>query len=225
MSNGAQTRIARSRTKVLAAASDVFLREGYLAANMEQVASEAGVSIQTIYSHFKGKEALFLEVATHMAGGAASAVGNSVEMLPRDTSVEEWLTQFASQQLKIVMTPTLMQLRRMVIGEVGRFPQLGRTLYEAGPGRAIARLATVLQHYSERGEIAVTNPERAAKQFNWLLMGGPTSEVMHLGDGAIPTEPEMQTQVAEAVAVFLAAYGRDHVTGVCLDPQADAPGE
>jgi len=207
MSNGAQTRIARSRAKILAAAADVFLCDGYLAASMEQVASEAGVSIQTIYTHFKGKEALFLEVATEMAGGAASAVGNLVETLPEDTAIKEWLTRFATQQLKIVMTPTLMQLRRMVIGEVGRFPQLGRTLYEAGPGRAIARLTNVLQHYSERGEVAVRDPERAAKQFNWLLMGGPTSEVMHLGDDAIPTELEMETHANEAVAVFLAAYG------------------
>lgn len=209
MNNGAQTRIARSRTKILAAASDVFLSEGYVASSMEQVALAADVSIQTIYSHFKGKEALFLEVATDLAGGAASAVGNLVETLPEDTPVEEWLTRFATQQLKVVLTPTLMQLRRMVIGEVGRFPQLGRTLYEAGPGRAIARLTTGLQHYIERGEIAMTDPVRAAKQFNWLLMGGPTSEVMYLGEAAIPTEPEMRTQVDETVAIFLAAYGRE----------------
>lgn len=209
MNNGAQTRIARSRTKILAAASDVFLSEGYVASSMEQVALAADVSIQTIYSHFKGKEALFLEVATDLAGGAASAVGNLVETLPEDTPVEEWLTRFATQQLKVVLTPTLMQLRRMVIGEVGRFPQLGRTLYEAGPGRAIARLTTGLQHYIERGEIAMTDPVRAAKQFNWLLMGGPTSEVMYLGEAAMPTEPEMRTQVDETVAIFLAAYGRE----------------
>ncbi|WP_029619773.1 TetR/AcrR family transcriptional regulator [Pseudorhizobium marinum] len=209
MNNGAQTRIARSRTKILAAASDVFLSEGYVASSMEQVALAADVSIQTIYSHFKGKGALFLEVATDLAGGAASAVGNLVETLPEDTPVEEWLTRFATQQLKVVLTPTLMQLRRMVIGEVGRFPQLGRTLYEAGPGRAIARLTTGLQHYIERGEIAMTDPVRAAKQFNWLLMGGPTSEVMYLGEAAIPTEPEMRTQVDETVAIFLAAYGRE----------------
>ncbi|MDY6961081.1 MAG: TetR/AcrR family transcriptional regulator [Pseudomonadota bacterium] len=209
MNNGAQTRIARSRNKILAAASDVFLSEGYVASSMEQVALAADVSIQTIYSHFKGKEALFLEVATDLAGGAASAVGNLVETLPEDTPVEEWLTRFATQQLKVVLTPTLMQLRRMVIGEVGRFPQLGRTLYESGPGRAIARLTTGLQHYIERGEIAMTDPVRAAKQFNWLLMGGPTSEVMYLGEAAIPTEPEMRTQVDETVAIFLAAYGRE----------------
>lgn len=209
MNNGAQTRIARSRNKILAAASDVFLSEGYVASSMEQVALAADVSIQTIYSHFKGKEALFLEVATDLAGGAASAVGNLVETLPEDTPVEEWLTRFATQQLKVVLTPTLMQLRRIVIGEVGRFPQLGRTLYEAGPGRAIARLTTGLQHYIERGEIAMTDPVRAAKQFNWLLMGGPTSEVMYLGEAAMPTEPEMRTQVDETVAIFLAAYGRE----------------
>jgi len=210
MSNGAQTRIARSRAKVLAAATDVFLREGFLGASMEQVAAAAGVSVQTIYSHFKGKEPLFLEVTTHMAGGAARAVGNEVEALPEKTSVEDWLTHFATEQLRIVLTPTLMQLRRMVIGEAVRFPQLGKTLYEAGPGRAIKRLETILEYYRECGELIIAEPERAAKQFNWLLMGGPTTEVMHLGDEAIPTRLDMEAHVKATVEMFMAAYGANN---------------
>src|SRR5439155_24400616 len=39
------------------------------------------------------------------------------------------------------MQPRILQLRRLVIGEAGRFPELGRTFYEQGPGRTIAALA------------------------------------------------------------------------------------
>jgi TetR/AcrR family transcriptional regulator, mexJK operon transcriptional repressor len=33
-----------------------------------------------------------------------------------------------------VIQPTVMQLRRLVIGEAGRFPELGRLFYDSGPG-------------------------------------------------------------------------------------------
>lgn len=39
------------------------------------------------------------------------------------------------------MQPRLLQLRRLVIGEAGRFPELGQTFYEQGPGRTVAALA------------------------------------------------------------------------------------
>jgi TetR/AcrR family transcriptional regulator, mexJK operon transcriptional repressor len=51
-----------------------------------------------------------------------------------------------------------MQLRRMVIGESGRFPELGAALFREGPGRAIDRLAEVFTHYAATGELAISDP-------------------------------------------------------------------
>ena len=45
MSNGAGTRIRESKAKILSAAEDVFLRSGFLGANMDSVAEAAGVSM------------------------------------------------------------------------------------------------------------------------------------------------------------------------------------
>ena len=45
----------------------------------------------------------------------------------------------ARQLLATVMQPRILQLRRLVIGEAGRFPELGRTFYEQGPGRTVTR--------------------------------------------------------------------------------------
>ena len=52
--------------------------------------------------------------------------------------LEGYLVGYAVRQLEVVLTPRILQLRRLVIGEVGRFPELGAALYAGGPGRAIA---------------------------------------------------------------------------------------
>lgn len=206
MSNGAQTRIERSRARIISAASDVFLAEGFLGATMDQIAARADVSVQTIYSRFSSKETLFEEVVGALAGGAAQKIGREVDDLPAGASAEDWLLSFGNEQLKAVLTPRLMQLRRMVIGESARFPELGVALYRQGPGRAIERLTEALTRFSTEGVLRVPDPVVAAKQFNWLLMGGPTSEVMHLGDAAIPGTRQMQKHARDTVDLFLARY-------------------
>jgi TetR/AcrR family transcriptional regulator, mexJK operon transcriptional repressor len=206
MSNGARTRIERSRAKIVAAAADVFLDQGFLGATMDQIASRADVSVQTVYSRFKSKESLFNEVVGELAGGATRDIEQEVDALPDGTRPEDWLLRFAEEQLRTVLTPRLMQLRRMVIGESGRFPELGAALFREGPGRAIERLAEVFTHYVSTGALEIGDPWVAARQFNWLLMGGPTSEVMHLGDAAIPDADEMRQHARETVEMFLARY-------------------
>ena len=133
MSNGAATRLRRSRGKILAAAAEVFLRHGFLGTNMDAIAEKADVSKQTVYAHFNSKEALFIQVVEAMTGEAAHELREGIEEPLDDRPVKEFLLGLAVDQLTVVMTPRLMRLRRMVIGEVERFPELGQSLYENGP--------------------------------------------------------------------------------------------
>ena len=48
--------------------------------------------------------------------------------------IEADLRDLARRQLAKVMQPQVLQLRRLVIGEATRFPELGRTFYELGRG-------------------------------------------------------------------------------------------
>jgi len=48
---------------VLAAAERLFLRDGYHAAKMADIAREAGISVGTLYKHFVSKEAVFESLA------------------------------------------------------------------------------------------------------------------------------------------------------------------
>jgi TetR/AcrR family transcriptional regulator, mexJK operon transcriptional repressor len=206
MSNGAATRINRSRAQIISAAEKVFLQHGFLGTNMDMVAATAGVSKQTVYAHFKSKEALFIEVVQAMTGAASHAIREDVEDVLDDRPVQEYLLQVAIDQLTIVMTPRLMQLRRMVIGEVERFPELGQSLHENGPMRSIRRLTRALKHYTSIGQIRTPYPLVAATHFNWLVMGGPTNTAMFLGDDGIPSKAQLCAHVRESVRIFLCGY-------------------
>src|SRR5690606_10512871 len=71
-------RVERSRAAIVAAAMEHFLRDGYVGANVDEIAAEARVSKRTIYNVFGGKEQLFREI---LADALATA-----ERFSRDVS-------------------------------------------------------------------------------------------------------------------------------------------
>jgi TetR/AcrR family transcriptional regulator, mexJK operon transcriptional repressor len=200
---------ARKHRAILAAAEEMFLRDGYLGTNMDELAARSQVSKQTVYKHFGSKEALFVELVTTMTDATADRVHRAVSDPADATELAAYLQAYAERQLAVVMTPRILQLRRLVIGEVARFPGLARALYESGPKRAMASLATVFLRLGSAGLLEVDDPDAAASHFNWLIMGEPLNRAMLLGDTAIPDARTRRRHAAGAVRVFLAAYGRD----------------
>lgn len=200
-------RTQRKRQTILEAAADLFLRTGYLGTSMDEVAQRADVSKQTVYAQFSSKEALFVAMVGSMTSAAASEIHSDLGVARNEEEVSGYLRAYAERQLLVVLTPRLMQLRRLVIGEVGRFPQLGRSVYEGGPLRAISAIATSLEELADRGLLAIDDPVAAASHFNWLVMGDPVNKVMLLGDDAIPSRAVLERHVANAVRAFLEGYG------------------
>jgi TetR/AcrR family transcriptional regulator, mexJK operon transcriptional repressor len=200
-------RSARKRRAVIEAATKLFLQNGYLGTNMDEVANVARVSKQTVYKQFSNKESLFIEIVTSLANAASNAVHNAVPRFVDGADLTEYLCDYAYRQLRVVLTPQLMQLRRMVIGEVGRFPELGTNLYESGPKRAMAAFAATLSNLAKQGLLSIEDPANAASHFNWLIMSAPVNQVMLLGDRAIPNGAQLRRHAEQGVRVFLAAYG------------------
>ena len=200
-------RSARKRRAMLAAAEVLFLRHGYLGTSMDELAELSNVSKQTLYAHFGSKEALFVELVSSMTGAAGDGLYDLDVEPAADGDVAGYLEQYAADQLAIVMTPRLMKLRRLVIGEVGRFPALARALYENGPQRGIGSLAVAMTSLRDRGLLDLDDPAEAATTFNWLVMAAPVNEAMLLGDDAIPSPEALRRHAAHATRVFMAAYG------------------
>jgi TetR/AcrR family transcriptional regulator, mexJK operon transcriptional repressor len=199
-------RSERKRRAILAAAEEMFLRGGYLGTNMDELAARSQVSKQTIYKHFGSKEALFVELVTAMTDATSDRVHQEVPEPERADELASFLERYAERQLAAVMTPRLLQLRRLVIGEVERFPELAEALYERGPRRAITAIAAVFDRLAEPGLLDIDDSIAAATQFNWLVMGEPLNRAMLLGDAAIPAEADLRAHAAAGVRVFLAAY-------------------
>jgi AcrR family transcriptional regulator len=201
-------RSARKHRAILDAATEIFLRSGYLGTNMDEIAALSSVSKQTVYKHFESKEALFVAIVTRMTSEAGDTVHDAIPDLGKDDDLAEYLVNYAERQLTIVLTPRIMQLRRLVIGEVSRFPELAKVLYELGPKRAMTILAAMFGRLAERGLLIIDAPEVAASHFNWLVMSEALNRAMLLGDHAIPSQTALHKYAEEGVRVFLAAYGR-----------------
>jgi AcrR family transcriptional regulator len=192
---------------ILDAAEMIFLRDGYLGTSMDGVAARSHVSKQTVYKHFGSKESLFVEIVTSMTSRAGDAVEVNMSAEAAGDDVRPYLRDYALTQLTVVLTPRLMQLRRLVIGEVARFPELARVLHESGPKRAISQLAAIFEQLAERRLLTLDDPALAASHFNWLVMAEPLNRAMLLGDDSILSEQELRRHAEQSVHVFLAAYG------------------
>ena len=201
-------RSVRKRSAILDAATTLFLRSGYLGTSMDEIAALAGVSKQTVYKHFAGKEALFSAIVSAAVDAAGDPVLEDATALADSEDVAADLQAFARRLLGLVLQPRLMQLRRLVIGEANRFPELGRAFYERGAGRSGAALAAAFERLAERGVLSADDPQLAAAHFNWLVMAAPVNRSMLLGDDGIPSAAELDRYAEGGVRAFLAAYGR-----------------
>jgi TetR/AcrR family transcriptional regulator, mexJK operon transcriptional repressor len=201
-----EPRSVRKRQAILEAATTVFLRNGYLGTSMDEIAALAAVSKQTVYKHFADKERLFSEIVVSTVNEAGEPTVDEVVNLRDSGDIEADLRDLARRLLERVMQPRLLQLRRVVIGEAGRFPELGRTFYELGPGRTVDALALAFDNLAERGVLELDDPRLAAAHFNWLIMSIPLNQAMLFGQDEPPADLDRYADTG--VRVFLAAYGR-----------------
>jgi TetR/AcrR family transcriptional repressor of mexJK operon len=106
------------------------------------------------------------------------------------------------------MQPRVLKLRRLVIAESTRFPELGRTFYEQGPARTITALTIVFKQLATRGLLSCDDPQLAAAHFNWLVMLIPLNRAMLLGEDATPKANELNHYADAGTRAFLSAYGK-----------------
>ena len=197
----------RKRAAITEAATTLFLRDGYRGTSMEEIASVAGVSKQTVYKQFAHKEQLFSHVVQTLVNEASDPVHEAVQTVDVAGDVREELRAIARRQLQLVLRPRLMQLRRLVIAETIQFPKLGKVFFEQGPRRTIGALADTLRDFADRGALEIDDPELAATHFNWLLMGDALNRAMLLGLSKAPPARELDRWATTAVDTFLAAFG------------------
>jgi TetR/AcrR family transcriptional repressor of mexJK operon len=175
-------RSARKRRMIMEAAATLFLRNGYQGTSMDEIAALAAVSKQTVYKNFADKERLFSDIVLGVAGTVESFLQTVSDTLRDTDDLEGDLKTLGRQYIRVVMRPQVLQMRRLLIGESARFPDLARAYYEKAPERVLTALAPELARLTERGHLKVDDPLLAAKHFAFLILGTPLDKAMFYGD-------------------------------------------
>jgi TetR/AcrR family transcriptional regulator, mexJK operon transcriptional repressor len=199
------SRAETKRAAILDAAGQVFLAKGYVGTSMDEIASVAAVSKQTVYKHFADKETLFHELITATVHTTGESVPDD-PILVGDQPLDEELAAYARHLLHGVMQPRVVQLRRLVIGEATRFPALGRSFYDLGLARTIDALATVFARLADDSQLQLDDPPLAAEHFIWLVLSIPLNRAMLLGDNHSVRAEDLDHYADAGVDTFLAAY-------------------
>lgn len=203
---GGQTRSARKRAAIMAAATEAFMEEGYSGTSMDDVARIAAVSKQTVYKHFADKETLFTEMVLATTDRVDSMVDLVAGAIPADPeTLEENLTRLAGQFLAALTSPNVLRLRRLVIANAHTFPELGAAWYERGFQRVLRTLATRFEELTRAKVLRADQPTLAAEHFCGLLLWIPLNWAMFTGALSF-TEDELDEYANAAVRAFLAAY-------------------
>jgi TetR/AcrR family transcriptional repressor of mexJK operon len=205
----ADTRPARGRPRdteknsaILEAASQAFLESGFDGTSMDEVARRAGVSKQTVYSHFSSKEQLFSAAIREKieVSFPEPAIGDGARQTP-----EAELRVFVERFCRLLMSAEAIAMHRVLVAAAGKGPELAKIFWESGPAEMIDRLGNFLRTWADAGELEIDDYHLAGKRLVALIKGQMHFE-LSIGLRDSFTEEEFQRHVGNVVDAFLRIY-------------------
>lgn len=179
------------------AATTIFLRDGYTAASMADVASMAGMSKRTLYRAFPSKEDLFED--TIVAVLAPLRIDASLEQEPDLALALQGILEAAGRHL---LAQRQTALFRLVIAEVPRCPELAERWHRALVSRGASSLERRLAVEIAAARLRLAEPRVAARMLYGMALGAAQIRLL-LGVAPPPCGSELQDMIKAAVLVFL----------------------
>ncbi|MBV7395532.1 TetR/AcrR family transcriptional regulator [Mameliella sediminis] len=203
MTTQATVRKGRKFNQVIDGAREIFMRDGFEGASVDEIAREAGVSKATLYSYFPDKRLLFIEVASAQCCRQADEALLSMDMTrpPREV-----LCETGHKFLSFLYSEMGQRIFRICVAEADRFPELGQQFYQSGPAIMRKVMTDYLQAAQERGELRIEDSDLAADQFAELCKADLWSKAI-FGIQSSFSDAEIARVVDGAVETFMARYG------------------
>jgi len=190
------------REEILAAATRLFMENGFELTSMEAVARQAGVSKLTIYSHFTDKNDLFCAI---MQNRCIRLGMPESFMALADLSAEQALMQVASMAAAIIFHEDSLRLQRIIYAEAARHADIVKIFYQVGPLRIKTAFADLLRALDAQAKLSIADADRATEQFFSLIKGERLLRNLMM----LAPPPDAETLAAHVkanVAFFLNAY-------------------
>jgi TetR/AcrR family transcriptional regulator, mexJK operon transcriptional repressor len=193
------------RRAILDVASEVFLAQGYAATSMSEIAAKLGGSKGTLYNYFRSKEELFSAFIVDTCQGPAMTYFDPLPPIGEGRSVRDSLIDMGTSLLEFLHVDEVIAMHRLVIAEVGRFPELGRMFYEAGPRKGELRFAEFFEAAMVAGHLPADDPMMVGQRLKDLVMSDVYLRTLW-GVADDVSGHAIREHVARSVDVFLRAF-------------------
>jgi AcrR family transcriptional regulator len=183
---------------MLQAASDIFLSHGFDGTTMDKVAEAAGVSKQTVYSHFGNKDDLFTAVIEYKCQSHAL----TDELFDLSKPVAEVLLELAHDFSALITSDDAIRLHRACAAGAEQRSNVAELFFNAGPRNIKSKL---MRYLEQQNELAIDNSRFAATAF-FGLMRSEYHFRRELGLALGDTEQQLGPYLKSAVALFIRGY-------------------
>jgi TetR/AcrR family transcriptional regulator, regulator of autoinduction and epiphytic fitness len=187
------------RGLIVAAATALFLEQGYDRTSLAQVAERAGVSRATLFKQFATKAALFDAIVT-----ASWSTADEGEPPPAGDLVAG-LTTLGRRYAALLRRPQMSDLFRIVIAELPRFPELAQAQFAHGKLPYFDSVAGYLRAEQDAGTVRVDDVELATTQFLGMVSNHVFWPTLLVPGWAL-ADDRVAEVVDEAVRTFAARY-------------------
>jgi len=191
----------QKRQLILTAASDLFVTYGFDGISMDKVAEKAGVSKQTVYSHFGNKEELFKFCIT----SRCPLVDISADLQKPNITLREILLTVGSQLLELLTSSDGVNIKRVCMNGAERQPEVSTIFFSAGPANLAKQLTAFFDMKNSSKELSIHNSHFAAWQFMNMIQGEFVLRA-NLGIAIKFKKSEMDDYLNSCVDLFLKAY-------------------
>jgi TetR/AcrR family transcriptional regulator, mexJK operon transcriptional repressor len=189
----------RLRDRILEAATELFLAEGYGSTTIEAVAARAGVSKRTFYHRFNDKAALFAAVVHYIIDQLRPPPNVPIV---EGANLHEILRRLARLILNAALAPRAIALHRLVTAESARFPKLLRAVStESTTQEAKTLIANLLSSDVRDPRFGAEARAFAAEQFLVMVVNAPQRRA--LGVGTPMSSAELDAWADNVVTLFL----------------------
>ncbi|GLY65967.1 TetR/AcrR family transcriptional regulator [Amycolatopsis taiwanensis] len=198
---------AHTRGRLIATATELFLRDGYSGTSLDKVAEAAGYSKGAVYSNFRNKDELCLAVLERIRSSKDAAM---IESLAAADGPEALLDAFTSWWESTAEDEPWVVLETEYLAHARRDPELRREV-AARNARIRRAMTTLLTEHLERCDIKLPLPaETVATALSGMSVGlGLLRSVDDQLDlGALPALVEVLVTAGRADAARHSAAGR-----------------
>jgi len=185
--------------RILSAATELFLRDGYAETSIDSILELSGGSKATLYSYFPTKDDLFRAVIDAVVSNRFQPQFDVLE------DIRSTLIEYCVQRLGVIFSAHHRALLRVVVAERPKFPELAQMYYERGPRHSRKPLIDYLDTLREQRSLMIEDADEAANFLISMILHEWYIQSLLLG-GVPPDEAAMRHRTERAVDRFLAAY-------------------